>query len=284
MMRIQLCVLLGLLFNVGALMGEVPPEDALLLSLRAYVGAEHLFVRQMTNRADVVAEIGSGFLSDANTLAYGRLDTPMRTDGPLGVNVNYVDPPPPMTLAPGHSERASVSRAAVFGSQGTHPDIGCYLAVRWEVERWASPTIHVAVEDALGVVRPAVVDPEDTSVVPILACVFRRNAPQDIAFLLLNGTNADVPLPPPLVNESRLVVTASSINYSNEVFSVESAPELVQVEPGKTHVWRIPWTTVFARLPEADRAQLHAAKDIDLIWKAGAFVSDPLPLTLPDPE
>ena len=124
----------------------------------------------------------------------------------------------------------------------------------------------------------------DEVVRPVLALVFPEGGHHDVAFLLLNGTDADVSLPSPLVNDSRLVITAHAINYSNEVYSVEANPELVRVEPGKTHEWRIPWITVFARLPEADRAQLQAAKDIDLVWKAGTHVSSPLPLTLPDPE
>lgn len=164
---------------------------------------------------------------------------------------------------------------------------GQYVQLQWHLavlrQTHESIPLCVGFPNAHGTMSAPLVSTDEV-VRPVLALVFPEGGHHDVAFLLLNGTDADVSLPSPLVNDSRLVITAHLINYSNEVYSVEANPELVRVEPGKTHEWRIPWITVFARLPEADRAQLQAAKDIDLVWKAGTHVSSPLPLTLPDPE
>ena len=42
--------------------------------------------------------------------------------------------------------------------------------------------------------------------------------------------------------------------------------------------WRIPWNDIWNRLPEEDRARLEMAGEVDLRWKCGDLVSDPLPL------
>ena len=102
----------------------------------------------------------------------------------------------------------------------------------------------------------------------------------DVGFLVLNGSNTAVTVGQPLFNDSRLIVHAPKIGYSNEVFAVDAAATNATVAARGTAEWRVPWTNLWNRLPAADRARLTEAHEVDLYWKTPAITSDALPLWL----
>ena len=99
-----------------------------------------------------------------------------------------------------------------------------------------------------------------------------------IGFFVMNGSNTAVTVTQPLFNDSRLIVHAPKIGYSNEVFAVDAAATNATVAARGTTEWRVPWTNLWNRLPAADRTSLTNAHEVDLYWRTGDFTSEALPL------
>ena len=108
--------------------------------------------------------------------------------------------------------------------------------------------------------------------------------PREIAFLLLNGTDAAITTANPLTPQSAIIVRAPAINYRRELVLPNEAVTETSVAPGTHGEWRIPWQTVLDLIPAADLEKIKAAGgDLDLVWKTGEIESDPLPLTFLPP-
>ena len=99
-----------------------------------------------------------------------------------------------------------------------------------------------------------------------------------IGFFVMNGSDAAVTVAQPLFNDSRLIVHAPKIGYSNEVFAVDTTATNATVAARGTTEWRVPWTNLWNRIPAADRTSLSNAHEVDLYWRTGGFTSEALPL------
>jgi len=117
-----------------------------------------------------------------------------------------------------------------------------------------------------------------------IAFIFRMQKLPELGFLLLNGSDEIVTIDKPLTRASCIVATAPTIGYTNELHIAGQAPERISVDPGKVGEWRIPWPTIHGLIPADDLTAIKAAGgDLDLVWRAGAYQSDPLPLSLAPP-
>ena len=156
------------------------------------------------------------------------------------------------------------------------------ICIRWQIDvpsRLFSNKAYLSVDCET---EPSVVCPTEGLEISLLNLALHRFSQQpdntDVGFLVLNGSNAAVTVAQPLFNDSRLIVHAPKIGYSNEVFSVDAAATNATVAARGTTEWRVPWTNLWNRLPAADRTSLTTAHEVDLYWRSGDFTSEALPL------
>lgn len=153
-----------------------------------------------------------------------------------------------------------------------------YLRCRWWMrDKFTQHIILGCATDGCSM-KPPYVGTVATNATAHIAFVFNEPEPNDLAFVYLNGSNSTNNIASPLSSESSLVVTSPSIGYSNEVTSAAYASTNALVAPRMAEHWRIPWPDVWGRIPVEDRERLRMAGKIDLRWKCGDIVSDPLPL------
>ena len=156
---------------------------------------------------------------------------------------------------------------------------GEYLKYFWECGALCSQIVNVGVMvDNDSAMFCPFVAPNETNASVRLAFVFHEFNPNDLAFIYLNGDMATHSLHSPIGPQSSLLISAPSIGYSNEVTSVTSVSTNALVAPRMAEHWRIPWSDVWTQIPAKDRQKLEKAGDLDLRWKCGDLVSDPLPL------
>ena len=147
-----------------------------------------------------------------------------------------------------------------------------------------SQNVCLGFPDADGVIAKPVVGQNELIAHSFLAFIFHENQSHEIGFLLLNGSDEVVTIDKPLTQSSCIVATAPTIGYTNELHIVGQAPERISVDPGKVGEWRIPWSTIHDLIPADDLTAIKAAGgDLDLVWRVGAYQSDPLPLSLAPP-
>jgi hypothetical protein len=164
-------------------------------------------------------------------------------------------------------------------------ETGRYISLIWLLEGNLSPSLPICFLDVENNITPPVVDPSDPTAKPILAFVFNENQTNELGFVFLNGSNETVTVEKPLTQASRIVATAPAIEYTKELFIAGQPSENIAIEAGNVGEWRIPWQTIYDLIPAADLTAIKAAGgDLDLVWKAGEFQSDPLPISLAEPE
>jgi len=169
---------------------------------------------------------------------------------------------------------------------------GKYNFWRWRVIPWKSKVtanesngICLAFPDAAGNIASPVVDPRSRVADAILAFIFHENRPHELGFLFLNASRQDIGVEKPLAKESKIIATSPAIGYTRELFIPAVAPERVVVKAGEVGEWRIPWPKVLELIPKEDLERIKkAGGDLDLVWKVGEYESQPLPLSLADPE
>jgi len=157
--------------------------------------------------------------------------------------------------------------------------------IQWKCANTLSRPLWIAVTDPNSISSSQVHSTNDSTAKSILAFVFNENQTNEVGFLFLNGSNETVIVEKPLAQASRIVATAPAIGYTNELFIAGQPSETVAIEAGKVGEWRIPWQTIHDLIPASDLAAIKAAGgDLDLVWKVGNFQSDPLPISLAEPE
>jgi hypothetical protein len=162
---------------------------------------------------------------------------------------------------------------------------GRYLFFNWYPLQVHSSGIYLGYLAATGNIAPPVVDPRDPTAKPILAFVFNENQTNELGFVFLNGSNETVTVEKPLTQASRIVAISPAIEYTKELFIAGQPSENIAIEAGQVGEWRIPWPTIRDLIPAADLAAIKAGGgDLDLVWKVGEFESDPLPISLAEPE
>ncbi len=162
---------------------------------------------------------------------------------------------------------------------------GRYTLLRWQPEQVSTKYICLGFAKPGGIMDSPVVDPTDSMAKSILAFIFDENETRHLGFLFLNGSNETVTVEKPLTQASRIVATAPAIEYTKELFIAGQPSENIAIESGKVGEWRIPWQTIHDLIPAADLTAIKAAGgDLDLVWKVGDFQSDPLPISLAEPE
>lgn len=184
---------------------------------------------------------------------------------------------PETVIAPGGSMIWTMELGEVFD---IYEERGFYALLSWNFQHVTSQYVCVGLVDETGGIEPPKLKAGSSAVETRVGFVHHPDSAPDICFLLLNGTNTTVTTTEPLVNDSRLVFTAPSINYSNELYVADVSATNVLIEAGNVAEWRMPWTNVYQRISSSDRALLKVAVDVDLVWKCGTYVSGPLPVNL----
>ena len=180
--------------------------------------------------------------------------------------------------------KVSIQQLAEFAGGGNWMP-GQTSRIQWQCAYTLSRPLWISCTDPNGVISSHVHGPNSTTVTPILSFVFSEKQPSQLGFLFINGTGEDVAVEKPLTQASRIVAAAPAINYTRDLFIVDQAAEVIEIESGKVGEWRIPWQTVYELIPEEDLEKIKAAAgDLDLVWKVGEYQSDPLPLSLADPD
>lgn len=236
-----------------------------------------------TGSQDVEIPVARKFMADGNSFAYIELDDESRRRSRIGVLTSFVELPAPLVIAGKAVYKKYVDKTGIF-NPGGDIIIGRYVDLFWFIGKIA-PSVTVAFSDADGIIASPVVDPRNPDAKPILAFIFHDNRPYELGFLFLNGSRQDIGVEKPLTKESRIIVSSPAIGYTRELFIAASASERIVVEAGKVGEWRLPWQTVLNLIPKEDLERIKAAGgDLDLVWKVGEYQSDPLPLSLADPE
>jgi len=167
---------------------------------------------------------------------------------------------------------------------------GAYVLLAWYISAYpvgvrAAQYICLGLPDENGNMRSPVVNPSNANIEIYLGFIDIVGRLPDVSFLFLNGSNETVNVDKPLTQASRIVATAPTIGYTNELFIAGQPSESIAIEAGKVGEWRIPWQTIHDLIPAADLAAIKAAGgDLDLVWKVGDFESEPLPISLAEPE
>jgi len=229
----------------------------------------------VTNNTDSVFEIHSPWLVNDNNITAINLEDQFRSSCEVG---DYADPIPDefvIKVFPGDF-RANLLQ--VSETECCFPDPR-YESLVWTVERLMSNTATLTLNHVNMDTRPCPSLKETkTMLLLVLHRYTKGRNDSDVGFLVLNGSNAAVSVAQPLFNDSRLVVHAPKIGYSNEVFAVDTTATNATVAARGTTEWRVPWTNLWNRLPAADRTSLTNAHEVDLYWRSGEFTSEALPL------
>jgi hypothetical protein len=180
---------------------------------------------------------------------------------------------------------------------------GQYTAWQWRGSLSASPPdvrmtlpepVLVGYVEAGGSLKAPQEFADAVTVSNLLAFVFHQNQrrgfplenvpPNELAFLLLNGTDSAIEAVPPLSEGSVLHLSAPGIGYRAAITLPESgfAPQAIPSEA--CGQWRIPFERILALMPAETVEAIRAADGaLDLVWKTGELESPPLPLILLPP-
>ena len=233
-----------------------------------------------TNASSQAVSIPSYFFSDDNNLLVAfpeRSASGWENDGCLGPVGDYAVPPEEVQIFPNGCRIEFVSKKS-FSDLVVQLDPDKCLRCRWWMRDKFTPHIILACATVCGRLQLPCIGTATTNAAAYIAFVFNELEPNDLAFLCLNGSNSTNNIASPIGSGSSLIVTSPSIVYSNEVTSTAYASTNALVAPKTAMHWRIPWSDVWGLIPVEDRKKLEKAGKIDLRWKCGDIVSDPLPL------
>ena len=225
--------------------------------------------------------------TQAEGFLMAQLSSPSRSLSPLGIIAEFREPLPyDLHIESGVTHTNFVTwdrfyRGGYFKYDTEYTKIICSVLPAILNSVVHSAPFYLGFPSEQGQIRPPVVNPVKKDPETILAFIYdHTNNNLELGFLLFNGSTNNVALNAPLINDNRLIVTVPSIAYSNEIFTASTTATNLVVEAGKVGEWRLPWPSVFEQLPLADQALLREAGDVDLVWKAGSFISPVLPLNL----
>ena len=216
------------------------------------------------------------FLCDDNNLFARELSNNEPLGFGIGPYIDWLEMPQPIAIPPNQCRVETIFQKTIRSYLGRHRD--AYLACTWECGTNCSLPIVMGFSREGAAISPPAFRSNWSTLSVHMAFVFNELEPNDLAFIYLNGGNETNCLSSPLSSESSLVVTSPSIGYSNEVTSAAYASTNALVAPRMAEHWRIPWPDVWGRIPVEDRERLRKSGKIDLRWKCGDIVSDPLPL------
>ena len=240
---------------------------------------------------DVVLPI---FWSHHNCFVICSLADVQRSLTQLGAN-RRIGPnthPSTLSISTGASQLFNVSQKEIMPYREVI--IGHFSLWKWVVRPWqVGPTrrlfesrspVCIGFSDAEGNIISPVVGQHDSTLNIFLAFIFNKNQLHELGFLLLNGSDETITIEKPLTQASCIVATAPAIDYTKELHIAGQALERIAIQPGKVGEWRIPWSTIHDLIPADDLTAIKAAGgDLDLVWRVGAYQSDPLPLSLAPP-
>ena len=261
-------------------------DNPVALDLRVWPIGDNIFICRAENKSDAPVRLQEArvLFNNSNSFAFRRLDDPYRVNNIMGSIRSFREEPPPLIIMPKQPYIREVNNnedliwlKTALGDR--------YSSIYWYLGSFESAIIHVAYNSPGAGVAPAVVASRDLTARPILAFIFSQKNNHEMGFIFLNGTGEDVAVVRPLTQASRIIATSPAIKYTRELIIPASAPERVVVEAGKVGEWRLPWQTVLNLIPKEDLERIKAAGgDLDLVWKVGEYRSDPLPISLADPE
>ena len=220
---------------------------------------------------------GYFFCDDNNIVAVESTRHGTREFG-LGPYNDWLEMPQPIAIPPSRCRVETVLKQTLMSYLRKHS--GEYVKCFWECESLCSQFVSIGVivdNDSSAMSRPLVAQHETNASVH-LAFVFHEFKPNDLAFVYLNGDIVTNSIHSPLGLRSSLLISSPSIGYSNEVASATSVSTNAIVAPRMAEHWRIPWPNIWNQVPAKHRQKLEKAGDLDLRWKCGDLVSDPLPL------
>ena len=248
------------------------------MEFRIIPRGQHNFRWSMTNAGPLTISIPRSFFANDNNLLISRSEHSFSGWGSelcLGPVEDCDFPPQPMQLQPNASRIEFVES---FAELIVLSDPNRYLRCRWIMSGMFSPHILLACATGHDLLEPPHVGTAVTNAATHLAFIFNQSEPNDLAFIYLNGGKATNSLHSPIGPQSSLFISSPSIGYSNDVTSAVSVSTNALVAPRMAEHWRIPWPEVWDQIPAEDREKLEKAGAIDLRWKCGDLVSDPLPL------
>ncbi len=254
--------------------------ESLSLDMRVQIADTNLLQCTITNTTTQSQQFNPYLSTDGNRHSSISLSSPIRLSLPFGIFLDLLGPKEVTLLAlPSFHGFVSYVKATDINLDSC---VGEYSLFSWQVKNCTSQPLTVGLLSNDTPLRPLVVAEESAGVETFLAYVYNKDAPAapELGFLFLNGTNVPVTVTQPLFNDSRLIITAPSVNYSNELFTVDNTATNAVVEPRAVAEWRVPWHSAYARLPAADRARLEAAGNVDLYWQCGEYLSPVLPVFL----
>ena len=234
----------------------------------------------MTNASPLTISTPSSFFANDNNLLISRPKHSISGWGSelcLGPLEDCAFPPQPMQLQPNASRIEFVAEES-FAQLIVRSDPNLYLRCRWIMSGMFTPHILLACATGHDLLEPPHVGTAVTNAATHLAFIFNQAEPNDVAFVYLNGDNVTNSIHSPLGLRSSLLISSPSIGYSNEVISATSVSTNALVAPRMAEHWRIPWPNIWNQVPAEHRQKLEKAGDLDLRWKCGDLVSDPLPL------
>lgn len=281
------CIQIAITIAITKSYGQAQGIDATItLGLRVWPIENGVFLCRAKNISEhpVALEDANRLFINRNSFSFHRLDDSYRVDSIIGSLRSLREyPPPSLIIEPKQSFVRQIKKDDSIWWETALT--GCYSALYWYMDKFKSATIYVAFSNSDGIIASPVVDPRNPDAKPILAFIFHDKRPYDLGFLFLNGSRQDIGVEKPLTKESRIIASSPAIGYTRELFIATTASERIVVEAGKVGEWRLPWQTVRDLIPKDDLERIKAAGgDLDLVWKVGEYQSDPLPLSLADPE
>ena len=217
-------------------------------------------------------------------------------------NVDFVDGPVYANVEPKSRFEYFISKqmaeSSIFGFDDKSEK---YLHLKWiflgSNGKVSSPAFNIAYVHEGSVMEPPVIpiighdnqkriewmlgdslNMGETNTLVQLALIIHDTAPNELALIYISGASASDSRSLQNSEISSLLVSSSGIGYSNEITPIPSPLTNALAASESAWHWRIPWNDIWNRLPEEDRARLEMAGEVDLRWKCGDLVSDPLPL------
>ena len=234
---------------------------------------EYVFRCQLQNTSGKSVHFPSEFLLNDNNIGYITLSpTSGWPDGILGHTGDILGDPPSAILENGKSKVYCASSHDLSLEYFQNEFIRCW----WHVGPWRSQSANIGI-DGGNLMKP-LIDSAPTNTTIALAFVLKQKQPGDMALLYWN--RADTTILTDELNDGggHVIVTSGPIGYSNDLVSVSLVMSNATIAPKSVGLWRIPWPDVWGRIPVEDRQKLEKAGAIDLRWKCGDIVSEPLPL------